>query len=212
MPRPRFDKLSTKKRERIMEAAAKEFSTYGFEQASLNRILADAGVSKGAAYYYFDDKADVFATTVQYYSRHILGEITDFAVDQLTAETFWPTLAEIYRQQLLYTFEYPWAMGVFKAVGKVSAQTLEANKPLAAMLAEIQGWLTSFLQHGQALGMVRRDLPDDLLLSIFWVLDDAHDNWLLAHQAELTPEIIEQEVLPRLVELFHRLLDPAKEG
>ena len=210
MPRPRFNKLSEEKRDRIMEAAAKEFSTFGFEQASLNRILADAGVSKGAAYYYFDDKADVFATTVQYYSEHILGDIAEFAVDQLTAETFWPAITEIYQQQLLYTFEYPWAMGVFKAVGKVSPETVVANEPLAALLAQIQGWLSSFLQHGQAIGMVRRDLPDDLLLSLFWNIDDTHDNWLLAHQAELTPEILKQDILPRLIALFHRLLDPAE--
>ena len=159
-----------------MEAAAKEFSAYGFEQASLNRILTEAGVSKGAAYYYFDDKADVFATTVHYYSQDILGEIAEFAVDQLTAETFWPALSEIYQRQLLYTFERPWAMGVFKAVGKVSPETLAANEPLAMMLAQIQGWLSSFLQHGQAIGMVRRDLPDDLLLSLFWSIDDTHDN------------------------------------
>ena len=210
MPRPRFNKLSPEKRERIMEAAAKEFSTYGFEQASLNRILTEAGVSKGAAYYYFDDKADVFATTVHYYSQHILSEIAEFAVDQLTAATFWPSITEIYQQQLLYTFESPWAMGVFKAVGKVSPEVLSANEPLAMILEQIQGWLSSFLQHGQAIGMVRRDLPDDLLLSLFWNIDDTHDNWLLAHQTELTPEIIEQEVLPRLIALFHRLLDPVE--
>ncbi len=211
MPRPRFQKLSEEKRERIMEAAAKEFSAYGFEQASLNRILDEAGVSKGAAYYYFDDKADVFATTVQYYSRPILSEISGLAVNQLAVDTFWPSLTQIYHRQLLYTFESPWAMGVFKAVGKVSPELLAGNEPLATMLEQIQGWLLSFLQRGQAIGLIRRDLPDDLLLSLFWTLDDAHDNWLLAHQAELTPDIIEQDVLPRLIELFHRLLDPAEE-
>jgi AcrR family transcriptional regulator len=194
-----------------MEAAAKEFAAYGFERASLNRILAEADVSKGAAYYYFDDKADVFATTVQYYSQDILGDIADLAIEQLTTATFWPTLTQIYQQQLLYTFERPWAMGVFKAVGKVSPEILSANEPLATILAQIRGWLLTFLQHGQAIGIVRRDLPDDLLLGLFWTIDDVHDNWLLAHQAELTPDIIEQDILPRLIELFHRLLDPAEE-
>ena len=57
MPRPRFNKLTAEKRESILEAAAKEFATHGFEGASLNQILSNAGISKGAAYYYFDDKA-----------------------------------------------------------------------------------------------------------------------------------------------------------
>ena len=56
MPRPRIARLAEDKRTRILEAAAKEFAAAGYENASLNRILEHAGLSKGAAYYYFDDK------------------------------------------------------------------------------------------------------------------------------------------------------------
>ena len=62
MPRPRFEKLPVEKQEQILEAAAKEFTAHGYDGASLNRILEEAGISKGAAYYYFDDKADLYAT------------------------------------------------------------------------------------------------------------------------------------------------------
>ena len=63
MPRPRFEKLSPEKREQILETSAKEFAANGYEGASLNQILAKAGISKGAAYYYFDNKADLYVTT-----------------------------------------------------------------------------------------------------------------------------------------------------
>jgi AcrR family transcriptional regulator len=43
--------------------------------ASLNRILEQAGISKGSAYYYFDDKADVFLTVVQRYLLEIAESI-----------------------------------------------------------------------------------------------------------------------------------------
>ena len=56
MPRPRFEKLSAEKREQILETAAKAFAAHGYDGASLNQILADADISKGAAYYYFDNK------------------------------------------------------------------------------------------------------------------------------------------------------------
>ena len=49
MPRPRFNKLSAEKRECILEAAAKEFAAHGYDGASLNRILDETGISKGAA-------------------------------------------------------------------------------------------------------------------------------------------------------------------
>ena len=154
MPRPRFNKLSPEKRERIMEAAAKEFSARGFEQASLNRILEAAGVSKGAAYYYFDDKADVFMTVVQYYSQGVRLNI-DVDIDQLTAETFWPTFTQIYQQQLIYAFDHPGGMGVLTAISKVSDDTLQAYEVLAAFAQEITAWLTTFLKKGQTVGVIR---------------------------------------------------------
>ena len=127
MPRPRFNRLPPVKRERIMEAAAKEFAAHGFDGASLNRILEQAEISKGAAYYYFDDKADVFLTVVQYYRQEVMHNI-DLDINQLTAETFWPTLTETYQRQLVYVLERPWVMGVFKAINKVSVEPLMAHE------------------------------------------------------------------------------------
>ncbi len=65
MPRPRFDRLDPDKRRRILAVAAEEFAARGVGNASLNRIIDHAGISKGAAYYYFDDKADLFATVIR---------------------------------------------------------------------------------------------------------------------------------------------------
>jgi AcrR family transcriptional regulator len=195
-----------------MEAAAKEFSAYGFEQASLNRILEAAEVSKGAAYYYFDDKADVFSTVIQYYSQDVMTETNELPLDQLTAQTFWPALAAIYQQQFMLIFERPWALSLFKSVGKLSPDTLAANQPLAEMMEQMQSQLLSILQRGQTLGVIRQDLPDDLILGMFLAVDDTHDRWLLAHQAELTPELIEQDIVPRLISLIQRILEPAQQN
>ncbi len=208
MPRPRFNKLSPEKRERIMEAAAKEFSACGFEQASLNQILTEAGVSKGAAYYYFDDKADVFSTAIQYYSQEIRTELGDIPLEKLTAETFWPTLAGLYQEQFMFLFDRPWAMSLFKTVGKLSPDTVATNQMLAEIMEQMQSQLLVVLRRGQELGIIRQDLPDDLMLSLFLALDDAHDRWLLLHRAELTPEMLKETVLPRLIDLFCRFLEP----
>ena len=66
MPRPRFLKLDDERRDTIMEAAAKVFAAEGYHGASINQILQNAGLSKGVAYYYFEDKADLFATTIEF--------------------------------------------------------------------------------------------------------------------------------------------------
>ena len=45
----------------ILRAALDEFAAHGFHDASLNRIIDAAGISKGSMYYYFDGKEDLFA-------------------------------------------------------------------------------------------------------------------------------------------------------
>jgi len=43
-------------RERLLQAASREIYRSGFQSASLDRILASAGVTKGALYYHFKNK------------------------------------------------------------------------------------------------------------------------------------------------------------
>ena len=48
------------KRAQILDGAKRCFMTLGFEAASMNEITAEAGVSKGTLYVYFQDKQDLF--------------------------------------------------------------------------------------------------------------------------------------------------------
>jgi AcrR family transcriptional regulator len=60
MPKQTFLNLPEEKRQVIVNAAIDEFAEYGFEASSINRIVANSGISKGSFYQYFEDKMDVF--------------------------------------------------------------------------------------------------------------------------------------------------------
>lgn len=60
MPKQTFLNLPEEKRNVVISAAVDEFAEYGFEAASINRIVANSGISKGSFYQYFEDKRDVF--------------------------------------------------------------------------------------------------------------------------------------------------------
>jgi len=47
-------------REAILEAASKVFADEGVAQASLEKIAAEAGVTRGAVYWHFKNKPDIF--------------------------------------------------------------------------------------------------------------------------------------------------------
>lgn len=60
LPKQTFFNLSEEKRQTIVDVAVEEFAEYGFESASINRIVVNSGISKGSFYQYFEDKMDVF--------------------------------------------------------------------------------------------------------------------------------------------------------
>lgn len=205
MPRPRFNKLSAEKRERILEAAAKEFAAHGYDGASLNRILDEAGISKGAAYYYFDDKADLYITTILHYSQELMRGLS-FDPAQLTGTNFYDGIAELYRQQFTAYAERPWVFGVAKAGGTPPAE-LQNQEPLAQLLQQAHLLLVQLLRHGRELGVVRDDLPQELLLALVVAVDDAHDQWLYTHWSEHSTADLEAAAV-RASDNLRRLLSP----
>jgi AcrR family transcriptional regulator len=54
--RPAGPRNSERTRERLLQAASREVYRSGFQSASLDTILAAAGVTKGALYYHFESK------------------------------------------------------------------------------------------------------------------------------------------------------------
>ena len=62
---------------KILEVGKREFLEKGFKDASLNRIVAEAGFTKGAFYGYYPDKAALF--------EDIVGEAADGLVSQFKA-------------------------------------------------------------------------------------------------------------------------------
>ena len=205
MPRPRFEKLTAEKQERILEAAAREFAAQGFDGASMNRILVQAGISKGAAYYYFDDKADLFITAVSHYSQIMIGDL-NLEPDALTVENFWPTLTEQYRQQFLQAVDRPWMFGLFKAAGSLT-DGLIYDERLSSFGMEMQTMLRSLLSTGQSLGLIRTDLAHDFLYALVLGVDEAHDRWLLPQWPKMDARDVETAVA-RIIDLLQRLLTP----
>ena len=51
-------------REKLIESAKAEFMENGYNKASLRTICANAGVTTGALYFFFEDKADLFRAIV----------------------------------------------------------------------------------------------------------------------------------------------------
>ena len=206
MPFPRFYKLSSEKRERLLEVAAQEFVQHGFEEASINRILERAQMSKGAAYYYFEDKVDLFCTVVQHASERLQLVDQELDIAALTAENFWPTFADLHRLPLLRSYEEPWLFASLRVAGRLSSSTLE-REPLATLAKQLRTWVMAIVKRGQEVGVIRSDISDDLIFAWLQALDDASDQWLLAQWKDLDRAAISR-ISDQTVDAMRRAMVP----
>ena len=71
MPTSTFFNLTEEKKKKIIEAAKKEFLEHSFYDASINRIIKDAGISRGAFYMYFQNKEDIFIYIISGYAGEL---------------------------------------------------------------------------------------------------------------------------------------------
>lgn len=72
MPTQTFFNLQQEKKTKILEASKKEFSKYSFYDASINRIIKDAGIARGSFYQYFENKEDLFIYILDQYKNSML--------------------------------------------------------------------------------------------------------------------------------------------
>ena len=82
MPTATFLNLPPEKQERLMDAASREFASKPYNEASINRIIQEAGVPRGSFYMYFQDKEDLFRYLVQGYMDQMTMVLEEALVRQ----------------------------------------------------------------------------------------------------------------------------------
>ncbi len=187
--------MPAEKRERLLTIAAQEFAIHGFEAASLNRILEEAQIGKSSAYYYFEDKADLFCTVVEYCFERLEFAPSSQELEALTAETFWQAYMTRHQRSLLRAQQEPWWFGAVRAVDRLSPEMLRTDSfaPLADFITNyLMTNLNAMMARGQALGLIRTDVPNELLIGWFRAIDSASDDWLLSHLNTLDQDTIER--------------------
>ena len=69
MPSDTFLRLNEDKKKKLLDASFKEFSLNNFNDASINRIIKEAGISRGSFYMYFEDKKDLYFYLLEQYGE-----------------------------------------------------------------------------------------------------------------------------------------------
>lgn len=205
MPKRRFDKLDPEVRGRILQAAALEFGTHGYADASLNRIVEQAGISKGSMYYYFEDKEDLFGMVLQDLEERS-QDLVKLPLDALTPETYWQTVKAAFRAWLQIAVENPWVQGFLQLFSEM-LRNPPTEGPLVAWYARMDTRRKEFILKGQELGVVRRDLPVPLLTDLMHGVQMVQGRYFMKHSAAMVATEREQ-ISDIMVDILRRILLP----
>lgn len=75
MPSDTFLRLNDEKKKKLIDASFKEFSLYNFNDASINRIIKEASISRGSFYMYFEDKKDLYFYLLEQYLEVLIDNM-----------------------------------------------------------------------------------------------------------------------------------------
>ncbi len=192
MVRPRFAKLPSAQQEAILRSAREEFAAHGFRDASLNRVIEAAGISKGSMYYYFDGKEDLYTHVTRTEFEGLfaaVGVLPDLGNGD--ADEFWSSLEDYYLRLMTALAASPQLAALLR--GWITASK---NPTFQQAMGEIEQatlpWIEQALAAGQRVGAVRDDVPSSLLIAVILSMGEAMDIWLVSQQPD-------EDALPELI-------------
>ena len=199
MPRKRFADLPELKRRLIVEAAADELANHGYDKASVNRVIAVAGISKGALYYWFEDKEDLFVHAAKA-ALAPLGAAIGKPGPVGSPQGFWSGVQAMLDRAWEHLRENPRQLQVLRAIVRAHAAG-DLDTRWTALTADTRAVATQVVLMGQALGAVREDLPIDLLIAVVMGIGEAADLWFEDRVDEL-----DEEEVHAAIEALHDVL------
>ncbi len=202
----RLRKLDDEKRAALIEAAMEEIAANGIEGASYNRIIERSGLSKGAVYYYFENKESLYGTVLEEVEQKFISSVGRLKMPE-TAGEFWPSCRLYYEKAVRFGFENLDMVKVVRSLLEPAAGD-RRNGEIYRNFRKIDRWTSSLLKRGQELGAIRRDAPEDLLKRVLQAAGHAMDSWFFERMEKRPESAAADAFLTFALDMFARILSP----
>lgn len=172
-------RLSPARRAALAEATVAEFARSGYEGASLNRIIRDAGMSKGSFYHFVGSKSELFDAVVRMLVADARTQWTPPSPSEFGARAFWRRVDALL-SEFAALAESP-AMQhlgrIFYLPGDGSSGVPDGAR--GELLEAVHSWVEAVIQVGREAEQVRDDLPLELQADVTFAVLRAIDEWAL---------------------------------
>ena len=169
-------------RQHLIAAAREMFHRCGVSRTSLEKIAAQAGVTRGAVYWHFANKAELFFA-VREESQRLLQGVSALLADPeeanplLAIENALLELFAVLEQNPLVEQTFEIMTLRCEYVDEFASVLAEINRPCYDLLARFQGLYTRAAEKG----LLRSGLdPDHLAYDTLAFTSGAFHNWLAA--------------------------------
>jgi len=170
MPLPRFHRLETQEQLRILDVARRHFAAHGRDGASLNAIIAEAGISKTSAYHYFDGKDDVFGAVVEVVVERLAATLGPWTL-VTSPQEFWQQFTDSSQRLSTHLAQEPADRAVLAEVAR--GGHADALDP----------WWDAALDSARDLGLISTELDRSLVADASRAVLAAVDAWSLERPA-----------------------------
>jgi TetR/AcrR family transcriptional regulator len=168
-----FKSMDTEKKDRIINSALEEFSKNGFDKASTNEIVKNAGISKGLLFHYFESKKRLYSI-LETFAMEIIIESISKNIDWKERD-FFLRLKQIIIIKASVTNKYPYIYEFLKTA--FEGKPIDAIREFASK--ESEELSNKVYTHNIDLSMFKEGIDIETTMSIIrWTFDKfGEENW-----------------------------------
>jgi AcrR family transcriptional regulator len=181
---PRPD-VSEERRNQILEAAMAVFARQGFEEARMDDIAQEVGLSKGALYLYFKSKDAIISAILQFFFSAAMKKLRGFLESEET-----PSVREqLLRLNQYYVGEMKWMVSMLPISFQfyaVAARQKTVRQVLKRYFKDYREVMTVLIQRGIDHGEFKPMRAEDVAIAItalyeglalLWMVDPDATTW-----------------------------------
>jgi TetR/AcrR family transcriptional regulator len=178
----KFLSLDSEKQDRIINAAIKEFAQKGYDSASTNEIVKEAGISKGLLFHYFQSKKQLFFFLFDYCYNLVADEF--YKKVDLTERDFFKRIRQAVHIKMDLQSKYPDILTFIQEAFMQDSPEIKVE--FDKKKQELNAVNIGIIYDGIDLSKFRDDVdPQKILKIISWTFEKMSDEELL--KAKMVP-------------------------
>ena len=164
MKNPNVIKKRSERLVRILEAAGRLTTRYGFDKTTVDEIAKEAGVSKGAIYLVWPGKEELVDALIEFEMKKVMLDLRS----RILADENSDSIAALYRHSLLSIQQNPLVSALYTRDGKLLGDFVHRQGPeryTKRLLMSKEG-----VEAMQSAGLLRDDLSAEVITYLFSIM------------------------------------------